>query len=359
MEKDQIRQILEYLYLWPSKPSSLGGIDRLFKEARARIPGLKRQDVVDFLHTQFAYTQHKPTRKKFRRRKVIAVNINDVYHVDLIDMQKVADFNEGFKYLLTVIDCFSRYCMAVPIKNKTPQSTIEGLTKVFKEYGIPLKLFSDNGTEFLARPVKAFLKELNIQQWNSKNPGKAVQVERFNRTLKERLWVYMTDKNNLRYIDVLDDVLRGYNDSVHSSTGFAPSKVGSDEVMQILEHQDAQQAHIKLPSFEPGDHVRVAKEKLTFEKGYETKYSQMIYKIQAIRRTDSHYIYRIVDLAGLVEPGWFYENELSKVVIDKYEKHRIARIVRERKLNGRLQYLVNWAGYPSNYDSWEFADEVT
>ncbi len=105
MEKDQIRQILEDLYLSPSKPSSLGGIDRLFKEARARIPGLKRQDVVDFLHTQFAYTQHKPARKKFRRRKVIAVNINDVYHVDLIDMQKFAEFNDGYKFLLTVIDC--------------------------------------------------------------------------------------------------------------------------------------------------------------------------------------------------------------------------------------------------------------
>ena len=64
------------------------------------------------------------------------------------------------------------------------------------------------------------------------------------------------------------------------------------------------------------------------------------------------------DLANRQEPGWFYEKELSKVVIDRHEKHRVERIVRQRKVQGRLQHLVRWAGYPSNYDSWEWADEL-
>ena len=96
------------------------------------------------------------------------------------------------------------------------------MTTVFKEYGIPLKIFTDKGTEFLNKDVETFLKELNIRQWYSNNPGKAVMAERFNRTLKERLWVHMTDQNDYRYIYVLDDVVKWYNASEHSSTLYAP-----------------------------------------------------------------------------------------------------------------------------------------
>ena len=95
---------------------------------------------------------------------------------------------------------------------------------------------------------------------------------------------------------------------------------------------------------------------MTFEKGYETNYSELLYKIREVRQTHTQFVYTIKDLAGKVEPGWFYEHELSKVIIDKTEKNRIAKIVKERKLNGRLQYLVNWASYPSTYDSWEYAE---
>ena len=107
--------------------------------------------------------------------------------MDLVDMKKFAEYNNGHKYILTIIDCFTKYGMAYLLKSKKPEELIDGLSKAFKLYGIPLKVFSDNGTEFLAKSVKTFLKELNIRQWNSRNPGKAVLVERFNRTIKERL----------------------------------------------------------------------------------------------------------------------------------------------------------------------------
>ena len=86
MTDDQTLQILETLYLSPSRPSSLGGINRLWREAKKLIPGLKREAVRSYLQTQYAYTQHKPAIKKFKKRKVIAVNKNEVYHIDLIDM---------------------------------------------------------------------------------------------------------------------------------------------------------------------------------------------------------------------------------------------------------------------------------
>ena len=99
MDKNQIHQTVEEPYLSPSKPSSLGGVDRPYKEAKTAIPGLHREDVVRFLQAQFAYTQHRPARRKFKKRRVIAVNINDVYHIDLIDMQKFSEHNGGYKYI--------------------------------------------------------------------------------------------------------------------------------------------------------------------------------------------------------------------------------------------------------------------
>ena len=146
-------------------------------EGGKQIPWLKREEVKEFLQTQYSYTSHRPARRKFLKRKVVATNINDVYQMDLVDMQKFAEFNNGVKYILTVIDCFSRYAFAVPLKSKKPKEIIEAMTTVFKEYGIPLKIFTDKGTEFLNKDVEAFLKELNICQWYSNNPGKAVMAE--------------------------------------------------------------------------------------------------------------------------------------------------------------------------------------
>ena len=158
-----MNKILEGLYLSAAKPSSLGGINRLWKEGRKEIPGLKREQVKDFLQTQYPYTRHKPERKKFPKRNVICTNVNDVYQMDLVDMQKFAEFNNGYKHLLTVIDCFSRYAFVVPLKSKNPKEIIEAMSTVFKEHGIPLKIFTDKRSECVNKDVRAFLKELNVQ----------------------------------------------------------------------------------------------------------------------------------------------------------------------------------------------------
>ena len=122
--------LLKDLYLSASKPSSLGGIDRLLREARNQIPGIKIEEVREFLETQYAYTRHKPARRKFPKRAVIVVNINDGYQMDLVDLQKFVEFNDGVKYLLTAIDCFTRYAFAVPLESTKPTEIKQALSHV-------------------------------------------------------------------------------------------------------------------------------------------------------------------------------------------------------------------------------------
>ena len=163
------KEILENLYMNPRKQSSLGGVERLYKAAKLVIPELRRTEVERFLQGKFAYSQHKQIKRKFTRRPVIATDKFDVFQMDLADMQKFSEQNEGFKYLLVVIDCLSKYACVLPLKNKTPAEVVRGLSEVFKKYGVCAKIFSDNGKEFKNTVVRSFLKECNVWQWFSTN----------------------------------------------------------------------------------------------------------------------------------------------------------------------------------------------
>ena len=101
-----VNKKLDELYLDASNPGSFGGIIRLY--AQAKKFKITRKQVVAYLQTRDGYTQHRPVRMKFQRRQIICVDTGDQHQIDLADMQKFSEFNNGFKYLLTVIDCFSR-----------------------------------------------------------------------------------------------------------------------------------------------------------------------------------------------------------------------------------------------------------
>ena len=360
-ETTSIEEILDSLHTDPRKPSSLGGIERLYKAAKKNLPDLKREDVVSYLEGKYAYSQHKKIKRKFRRRKVIATDKNDVYQMDLADMQKFGADNNGFKHLFVIIDCFTKYACVVPIKSKTSAEIIRGLSIMFKEYGLCAKLFSDNGKEFKNGAVKAFLKDCKVWQWFSTNDETKAQVaERFIQTIKKRLWMYMTESGGYRYIDVLQDLVAAYNESAHNTTGVAPVDVGEQTIKAIQQKLLLEPKLKKTPKFQAGDHIRLSKVKQAFEKGYETNFTEMIFKINSVRRTGSHYQYEVEDLSGTPIQGWFYEDELSKTHIAKSPKfHRISKVVRERTRNGQKEYLVRWSGYPSSFDSWQKADDLS
>ena len=171
---------------------------------------------------QLADELHKPVKTKFRRRRVIANGVDDIWSADLVDMQWSQE-NKGFKHLLNVIDVFSKYAWSIPIKDKMGKSITDAFKKIVKtSRRRPKKLWVDQGTEFYNRVFRGWPEENDVEMYSVYNEGKAVVVERFNRTMKERMWRYFSANNTHRYYDILDTLISSYNAKYHRSVKMSP-----------------------------------------------------------------------------------------------------------------------------------------
>ena len=202
-------------------------------------------------------------RKKFEKRRVLVNGIDKIWAADLVDMQAFSKFNRGIKYLLAVIDVFSKYGWLVPLKDKMGKSVAIVLKTIFKERQ-PEKMWVDKGKEFYNKDVKEL-----VELYSTENEEKSSVVERWIRTMKERMWRYFTDNNTNRYVDVLPDLIKGYNNTRHSSIKMTPVEASQKKnelgVWRTLYPDHLERRDIN-PEFSVGDKVRISKKKKTFEK---------------------------------------------------------------------------------------------
>ena len=134
--------------------------------------------MVKWLTQQNVYSLQKPIRHRFKKRRVIVSKIDDQWQADLVDMQKNKSQNKNFNYNLTVIDIFSKFAWAIPIKNKTGDSITRAFKIIFKDR-IPTKLHTDKGLEFINKSTQNLFKRKGIHWFATENETKAQVVERF------------------------------------------------------------------------------------------------------------------------------------------------------------------------------------
>ena len=223
-------------------------------------------------------------------------------------MQAYSKQNKHYKYLLMVIDVFSKYGWIVPIKNKKGETVAEAFKKILKEGRTPNKLWVDAGKEFYNQHVKSLFPDM----YSTQNEEKSSVVERWNRTMKEKMYKYFTANDTTKYYDVLDKLVDEYNNTVHSSIKMTPveasEKKNETTVYKTLyPHEEPP----KKPKFELGNRVRITKKKKFFEKGYTPNYTREIFVISEVQYTNP-ITYRIKDLNGEEIMGSFYEKELLK-----------------------------------------------
>ena len=177
------------------------------------------------LENELSYTLHKPRRQRFPTLKVQAEGIDHQWVADLVEMQRLARYNRGVRYLFTVVDVLSKYAWVQPLKAKTGVAMVKAFETILKGRRKPIQLQTDRGKEFYNRPFQSFLKQHNIHHFSTEGDAKASNVERFNRTLKGRMFRYFTAANTLRFDKVLPSLVQGYNASYHRSIGMAPQDV--------------------------------------------------------------------------------------------------------------------------------------
>ncbi|GFY13349.1 uncharacterized transposon-derived protein F54H12.3 [Trichonephila clavipes] len=147
------------IYRVPEHAGSFGGIDAVHRSLKGKV---SRKDIKNWLQTKESYTLHKPVRKKkIDTNRVIVGRINQQFQADLVDMQSLSSFNDGYKYLLTCIDVLSKYAWAMPLKNKKSESIVSAFKKIFSER-IPKKLQTDAGKEFVNVVFQKYLKKMKV-----------------------------------------------------------------------------------------------------------------------------------------------------------------------------------------------------
>lgn len=352
--EDLLEGVLKKKYYDPSDPGSFGGINRLLRSAKDH--GFSKEEVEEFLKNQNTYTLHKDRRFKFSRNRVITLHKDYQWMADLADMQSYASQNDGFRYILVVIDTFTKYAWARAIKTKRPEDVRDAFHSIFEEKRIPLHLQTDRGKEFENKMLKEFYKKHDIIYFTSQNSTfKCSIVERMNRTLKSRMFRYFTSVGKHRFIDVLPKLMESYNNSFHRSIKMSPKEASSTSTSSVFKNlygvntlTELLESLKKKPKHHVGNIARIAYDRGVFDKGYLKTHADATGTIAAITKQPIP-MYQLKDYAGDTLKRKFYEKELQVIPEPKY---RIEKVIKSRTIDGKTEYFVKWLGYPSSANSW-------
>jgi hypothetical protein len=351
MAKNKALNELTNKYYDLSYPEAYAGAKRLLETAKKQNIPIKI--VKNWFLSQDAYTRHKPVIRKFKRRFYYATRDRELWQCDLCDMRSLSQHNAGNNYLLTCIDIFSKMAYVRPLKTKQAAHIIKAFEDIFK-HSKPETINTDKGTEFTAKNVRKFFEAQGVKYYVTQDPTvKAAVIERFNRTLKERMWRFFTHRNTYKYIDKLQNFVASYNSSYHKSIGMKPIEVNEDNLYTVWRNLfGKKKLYNEKPSkFKAGEYILVAKEKGTFEKGYEPGWREEIFRIKRVMQTDPE-TYRIEDLKGEEITGSFYKQEIQKVLPDFKKEFKVEKILKTRGRGKTKELFVKWRGYPNKFNSW-------
>ena len=301
---------------------------------------------------------HKPARKNFRRRRVNIHDIDDTWGMDIVFMIDLAKENKEQKYILTIIDCLSKFAWAVPLKNKDASSVFNAFLSVInKSKRKPQHIWVDEGSEFYNALFTKWLKANNVVMYSTYENFHNPIIERFNRTLKTSMWRRFTRENTRNWMGMLDSLMHDYNNSRHRSIGMTPTQASDPEnLAKVRQHlYPSVKTKLPKPKFALGDIVRISRLKDTFEKGFHPAWSEELLKVVKINNTDPR-TYKIEALDGEAVTGSFYEQEMQKSQQQEDNLYRLEKVLRKKMKDGKEMALIKWAGYDK--PTWEYAENI-
>ena len=336
---------LRKVYYDLNHPAGFASIRKLAQATR-----LSQKTVKAWLKKQATHTLHRQARKKYPTRRYIVHDIDEQWQADLADVSLLSRQNRGYRYILTVIDLFSRYAWCRPLKTKKGEEVAAAFKDIFKGGRIPTRVQTDQGKEFENRHVRELFGKHKIELFGVKSAYKAAVVERFNRTLKHKIWRYLTSSNQRNWSNVLQDAVHAYNHSRHRIIKRKPVEVTQDSVADMREENDNTSRPKGKDDIRIGDAVRISKVKSIFDKGYLPNWTEEIFTVADINRKYHPLTYKLKDANEEVIEGSFYHYEIQPVTPS--EEFLVEKVIRKEKRGREMWCLVKWYGYPASMNSW-------
>ncbi|MCS5550871.1 MAG: transposase family protein [Gammaproteobacteria bacterium] len=262
---DARKEYLSSIYYDLKKPGSFQGVGKLYRAVRER--GYTRKNIEDWLVEQDIYTTTKEiNNRRFPRTKVLVNGLDELWDADLIDLQSLSEENDGVNYLLVAIDIFSRYLSIRPLKSKHARNVIDAFNSIFSTSRKPLKYIrTDGGSEFTNKAMENYLaNERKLVHIVTNNETQANYAERVIKTVKSKLYRYIVHNQTTRYVDVIQDLVRGYNDTYHRSIKRSPASVNETNIESVKEIlQRRVNRKIKKYKFSINDSLVILEQNLT------------------------------------------------------------------------------------------------
>lgn len=295
----------------------------------------------------------KTPRINFPRRRTVMKGMNDTWQMDLICMENYARANKNYKYILALIDIFSKFAYVFPLKTKSGKEVAKALDEQLKRTkNRPKKIHCDQGREFFNKDVAEILKKYGIQLFHTYSSMKAYICERFIRTFKRILHLNIKIRGSLKYIDLLPQLIDHYNYKMkHRTIGMCPGEVTKKDELRLLRDVYSYETLCKNGprKLNLGDVVRISKQRTTFHKGYNLNWTTELFTVSDIHNT-CPITYSIIDENNKPILGKFYRHELQKTALPGV--YLVEKVLKKR--NDKL--YVKWLGM--DVRSWIAKDKV-
>jgi len=310
-------------------------VHQILKSKGFKSPGLYK--IRKYIHSLDDYSLQKPVRRSFKRARVEVSGPHEQYDADLADVSNLSKQNSGVRFLLVVIDVFSRFLWVEPVRVKTEKQVLKAFQNVVAQGKIPKRLRTDKGSEFNNQWMKKWCKENNVHYFTTQNETKANYAERVIKTLKTMMYRYFT-----KYIDKLKDFVKNYNATPHSSlNSIAPQNVNESNKVNLFAYMYLREKKTKKSfpvkkrktrfKFKIGSLVRISHLKQPFTRAYQQQWSSEIFKVYKRYLRQDIPQYQLIDFQNEPIKGNFYQSELQRVDKDKDALWYIEKKIEKRR----------------------------
>ena len=340
---------------WSDVQSDIGfqGASKLYKYYKI----LSYNQIYTALSKFESYSLMKATHNHKQKKTTLSQHIRDVFQIDYIYVKELAPQNDDIQYIFCAIDIFSKRAWCNPTKLCNANASIASMRIILNSMNVvPKTIIYDGGPEYNNKKFAAYLKKIGLKLIFSKSNQKASTVERFQKTLQRKMYMYITERENLRYIHILDKIMWNYNITYHSFLKCSPIDVETERRHQnrvmLLHAKKYFNVRRQKPKLKLGDTVRISIQKKSFHRSYNMQRSYERFRVLKINKVLPFPRYCLEDELGREIDGDFLEFELVKVDLDLYRFN----IIGKQKKKKKTEYLHRFKGYSSEFDMWQTLD---